>query len=154
MPPSVRGPETVRGRADSCRVALTPKQQAFVDSYTGNGTAAARAAGYAGNDATLAQVASENLKKPEVLAAIQVRNQVPAQVRAAVAQAGAVLTRAERQAFWSRVVADERAKLTDRLKASELLGRSEADFVERLQHEGKLTLEQLVLASQRKPEEG
>lgn len=116
-------------------MALTPKQQKFVDAYDGNGTAAARAAGYAGNDATLAQVASENLKKPEVLAAIQVRNQVPAQVRAAVAQAGAVLTRAERQAFWSRVVLDDGAEMRDRLKASELLGKSEADFKERVEHD-------------------
>lgn len=133
-------------------MALTPKQQKFVDAYTGNGTAAARAAGYAGNDATLAQVASENLRKPEVLAAIQARNQVPAQVREAVAQAGHIATRAERQALWTRVMFDEKARLADRLKASELLGKSEADFVERLQHEGKLTLEQLVLASQREPE--
>lgn len=132
-------------------MALTPKQQKFVDAYDGNGTAAARAAGYAGNDATLAQVASENLRKPEVLAAIQVRNQVPAQVRAAVAQAGAVLTRAERQAFWSRVVLDVGAEMRDRLKASELLGKSEADFTERVQVDAKVTLAQLVEAAA-KPE--
>lgn len=131
-------------------MALTPKQQAFVDAYTGNGTAAARAAGYKGSDATLAQVASENLKKPEVLEAIQVRNQVPSQVRAAVAQAVKIATRAERQAFWSEVMNDRGQRMPDRLKAAELLGKSEADFVERLQHEGKLTLEQLVLASQSK----
>lgn len=131
-------------------MALTPKQQRFVDAYTGNGTAAARAAGYKGTDATLAQVASENLKKPEVLEAIQARNQVPAQVREAVATAGRILSRAERQEFWTSVMMDTGAELKDRLKASELLGKSEADFVERLQHEGKLTLEQLVLASQGK----
>lgn len=135
-------------------MALTPKQQKFVDAYDGNGTAAARAAGYAGTDATLSQVASENLRKPEVLAAIQARNQVPGSVRAAVVQAGHIATRAERQAMWTKVMLDDKARLADRLKASELLGKSEADFVERLQHEGKLTLEQLVLASQRKPEEG
>lgn len=125
-------------------MALTRKQQAFVDAYTGNGTAAAKAAGYKGNDATLAQVASENLKKPEVLAAIQVRNQVPSQVRAAVAQAGTIATRAERQAFWTRVMLDAGQKMADRLKAAELLGKSEADFVERVQHSGSLTLAQLI----------
>jgi len=69
-------------------------------------------------------------------------------------QAGRIATRAERQAFWTAVMLDPKERTADRLKAAELLGRSEADFVERLQHEGKLTLEQLVLASQRQPEEG
>jgi phage terminase small subunit len=135
-------------------VALTPKQQAFVDAYSGNGTAAARAAGYKGSDATLAQVASENLRRPEILSAIQARNQVPSQVRAAVAQAGIIATRAERQAFWTATMLDVTEELSARLKASELLGKSEADFMDRVKHEGQLTLEQLVLTSARKPEGG
>jgi phage terminase small subunit len=46
---------------------LTPKQLLFVEHYVqhaSNGTAAARAAGYKGNAATLAVVAHENLNKP------------------------------------------------------------------------------------------
>lgn len=131
--------------SDDCHgVGLTPKQQKFVDAYDGNGTAAARAAGYAGNDATLAQVASENLKKPEVLAAIQARNQVSAQVRAAVAQAGHIATRAERQAFWTQVMLNTGERTADRLKAAELLGRSEADFTDKLDVTARVTLEQLL----------
>lgn len=125
-------------------MALTSKQQAFVDAYTGNGTAAARAAGYSGSDATLAQVASENLKKPEVLAAIQVRNQVPSQVRESIAQAVTIATRAERQAYWTKVMLDPKERTIDRLRAAELLGRSEADFTEKVLVSGKMTLEQLV----------
>ena len=47
---------------------LTPKQALFVSEYlkTGNGTEAARRAGYKGNDVTLGQVAAENLKKPQI----------------------------------------------------------------------------------------
>lgn len=41
----------------------------------------------------------------------------------------------------------------DRLKASELLGRSEADFAEKLHVVGRLTLEELVVSSM-KPSEG
>lgn len=86
-------------------------------------------------------------------AAIERRNAVVQQVRQVAAQvAGRIATRAERQAFWTQVMCAEKERTADRLKAAELLGRSEADFVERLQHEGKLTLEQLVLASQPKPE--
>jgi hypothetical protein len=51
---------------------LTLKQQRFVNAYTrsGNGRLAAKEAGYNGNDHTLEQIASENLRKPEVTAAI------------------------------------------------------------------------------------
>jgi len=45
-------------------MALTIKQQKFVDSYSGNATEAARLAGYAGNDTTLASIGNENLRKP------------------------------------------------------------------------------------------
>lgn len=48
---------------------LTAKQILFIDAYIangGNGVQAARSAGYQGNDATLAQVAYENLRKPEI----------------------------------------------------------------------------------------
>lgn len=134
-------------------MSLTPKQQAFVDAYAGNGVEAARAAGYTGDDATLATSASRLLKHAEVSAAIARRNAVVQQVRTeAAVVAGRVASRAERQAFWTEVMLNPRERTADRLKAAELLGRSEADFVERLQHEGKLTLEQLVLASQPKPE--
>lgn len=54
---------------------LTPKQQAFVDAYTGpargNATEAARMAGYKGNDTTLRAVGAENLTKPLVIAAVK-----------------------------------------------------------------------------------
>lgn len=132
-------------------MALTPKQQAFVDAYDGNGTAAARAAGYKGTDNALGVQAHALLRNPKVLAAIQARTNLAPSLRADVTQAAHIATRAERQAFWTQVMFDQSKKMTDRLKAAELLGKSEADFVDRLQHEGKLTLEQLVLASQ-KPE--
>jgi len=48
---------------------LTGKQHAFVVAYLSNnynGTAAAREAGYKGNDQTLAAVAYENLRKPHI----------------------------------------------------------------------------------------
>lgn len=53
---------------------LKGKQKAFVLAYLSNGfngTRAAKTAKYKGNDATLAVVASENLRKPKVKAAIE-----------------------------------------------------------------------------------
>ncbi len=55
---------------------LTGKQLAFIDYYficDFNGTEAARRAGYKGEDATLAAVAYENLKKPHIAAEIRRR---------------------------------------------------------------------------------
>lgn len=51
---------------------LTLKQQRFVNAYlrTGNGRQAAQDAGYSGSPHTLEQIASENLRKPEVTTAI------------------------------------------------------------------------------------
>lgn len=50
-------------------------QRAFIDYYVieKNGTKAARLAGYKGNDATLAAVAYENLRKPHIRAEIDRR---------------------------------------------------------------------------------
>jgi phage terminase small subunit len=53
----------------------TNKQRLFVEHYLQcwNGTEAARLAGYRGNDATLASIASENLRKPKIRAEIERR---------------------------------------------------------------------------------
>ncbi len=123
-------------------MALTSKQKKFVASYTGNATEAARLAGYSGNDVTLAAVGSENLRKPEIAAAIDARE---------TRQTGKLIaTREERQAFWTAVLLDVSEAMAMRLKASELLGKSQADFLDRVEVTGKLTLEQLVEQASKK----
>lgn len=107
---------------------LTAKQQAFVDAYAGNGTEAARIAGYKGSDNTLAQVARENLTKPHIKKAIQERDK-PAQKKR-------IADREERQSFWSTVMKSKKESMKDRLKASELLGKSQADFIQKHEHTG------------------
>lgn len=54
---------------------LTPMQEAFVSHYLilGNGTAAARKAGYSGEDNGLAVTASENLRNPKIVRALRAR---------------------------------------------------------------------------------
>jgi len=113
---------------------LTTKQQAFVDAYEGNATKAAIKAGYSKNTARF--IGAENLTKPNIIAAIHARQEKP--------RAQVIATREERQAFWTRVLlgteleAGEPPTMANRLKASELLGRSEADFTEKI--EGDMTL--------------
>ena len=45
-------------------------------------------------------------------------------------RAESVATRKLRQEFWTRIMNDPATKMSDRLRASELLGKSEADFTE------------------------
>jgi phage terminase small subunit len=110
------------------RKALTYKQQAFVDAYAGNGTEAARIAGYKGNDVVLAQVAAENLRKPQIQKAIQAR-QKPIQNKR-------IANREARQAFWTKAMRDTKQPLQHRLTASALLAKSEGDFITRHEHTG------------------
>ncbi len=107
---------------------LTVKQQRFVDIYDGNATDAARKAGYRGNDATLRNVGAENLSKPYIQEAIQTRE--------TKRNREDIATREERQRFWSDIMSDTEKKMSVRLRASELLGKSEGDFIERKINEG------------------
>lgn len=45
----------------------------------------------------------------------------------------AIATREDRQSFWTEVMRDKLEKMVDRLRASELLGKSQADFVDRME---------------------
>ena len=93
----------------------------------GNATEAARRAGYKGNDMTLGQVGAENLKKPQIREAVAAR----------VSKDPAIATRTERQQFWTNVMQGTNgAEMKDRLKASELLGKSQADFIDRKEISG------------------
>lgn len=105
---------------------LTARQQRFVDAYDGNATAAALAAGY--SKKTAAFIGAENLKKPKIAAAIRARERERT--------SPLIATREERQSFWTATMRDEAAEMRDRLKASELLGKSEADFTDKLQASG------------------
>ncbi len=72
-------------------VKLTGKEKKFVEFYIGeahfNGTEAARLAGYKGNRVTLASVAYENLRKP------QIRKEIDLCLSAMTMPANVVLTR-------------------------------------------------------------
>lgn len=108
---------------------LTERERRFVEAYmgeaAGNGTTAAIAAGYSRKGAR--QQASHLLTKANIRAAIDARASTDP----------AVLTREERQQWWSEVTRDATHPIVARLKASELLGKSQADFIERHEHAGK-----------------
>ncbi len=110
------------------RATLTLKQQLFVEAYIGpargNGKEAARLAGYAGNDATLAQVAAENLRRPQILTLINAR------VEQAAMTADEILTELADIARLPCPGPDASHKM----KALELLGKHYGLFSDKREH--------------------
>ena len=107
-------------------MALTVKQQAFVEAYCGNATEAALQAGY--SPKTAAFIGAENLKKPKINVAIKEREDKRL--------SPLIAKREERQEFWTSMMRDKTRKDDIRLKASELLAKSEGDFLDRAELSG------------------
>lgn len=99
---------------------MTHKQALFIQEYLidCNATAAARRAGY--SERTAGAIGAENLRKPEIKKAIE----------SALAERRNILsaTREQRKEFWTQIMNDDSADMKHRLRASELLGKSEGDF--------------------------
>ena len=98
---------------------LTPKQQRFVDHYDGDARSTAEKCGL--NYAYCRQLLTME-KHSHVQAALAKRETTESNRR--------IYNRQQRQEFWSQMMRSSE-KASDRLKASELLGKSQADFVER-----------------------
>jgi len=109
--------------------ALSERERRFVEAYMGaaggNATEAAKAAGYSAK--TARQLGARLLTKVHIRAAIDARAK----------DDPAVADRAERQQFLSRVMRGEfrKAPIKDRVKAAEVLGKMQGDFVKRVQLE-------------------
>lgn len=104
--------------ADSSK--FTTKQQRFIDFYCGNASDAARKAGYK----IPGRSGDQNVKKREIREAIRKRQDK--EDRPTIAD------RQTRQKFWSETMQDKELDYKHRLKASELLGKSEADFTDKI----------------------
>ena len=103
---------------------MNDRQRAFCQYYAADpdGTAAAIKAGY--SKRTAAAIASENLRKPELLDYIK---QLQAE-----AEAARVADLVEVKRFWTATMRDEEQRVEFRLKASELLAKSSGEFVQRV----------------------
>ncbi len=103
---------------------LTERQRKFVLCYDGNATQAAIKAGY--SKKTACEIGNENLRKPQIALALKERadKEAPALIK----------SRKQRQIIWSNL-ADHSDPYVS-MKASELLGKSEGDFVDNVRHSG------------------
>lgn len=103
-------------------MGLTVRQQKFVDAYCGNASAAARAAGY--SEKTAYSIGEQLLRNIEIVSAIKQRQDE--------AREPLIADREARQKFWSETMLNPEVEMQHRLKAAELLGRSEGDFCDKL----------------------
>jgi hypothetical protein len=138
---------------------LSPKQRIFVEAYDGDPIYSARVAGYVGPDSYLKQRGEELLSQPLIIEAIKERSKYMATVKNAIA------TREERQQLWTDIMKNQdphrkeevdangipvpegNIPLPIRLKASELLGKSEADFVDKIDMTTNITLTDIIKQS-------
>ena len=119
---------------------LSPKQKKFVQAYMGNATEAAKIAGY--SEKTARSIGQRLLTKDDIQKAIEQREQK--QTNKLIA------TREQRQEFWTKIMYSEEAEMKDRLKSSELLGKSQADFTDKLEVETNGDLAELLKARREK----
>jgi hypothetical protein len=140
-------------------MALSDQHRLFVESYDGDELYAMRVAGYTGTDHSLKEKAKKLLANPSIVAAIKDRSKYIATTHKVIAD------REERQSLWTAIMRNEdpyhkeekdsngvpipesNIPLPVRLKASELLGKSEADFIEKLDINSNVTITDIIAQS-------
>ena len=107
---------------------LSDKQLRFIELYAGNATEAAKLAGYAHPE-----VQGKRLLKNVPICSL-IAEKRKAEIKPHIKD------RQARQKFWSDFMDNEEKDDKDRLKASELLARSEGDFLDRVENSGEISL--------------
>lgn len=131
------------------KVKLNKYQRKFVAIYSGNATQAAKKAGYSKKTAySQGQRLLKNVEIAKALAEREKKELSPL-----------VADRQERQKFWTDVLRSQvdrirKVKMDHRLKASELLGKSEADFTDKVLHTGLENLAEQIKAARKRREQG
>lgn len=103
---------------------LNRRQELFCQAFAagGNAAAAAREAGYSVKAAD--RIGERLLRNVEIAARIKALSEEN--------DAKLIATSRERQQLWTSIMRDTRLEPKDRLKASELLGKAQGDFLERV----------------------
>lgn len=116
---------------------LTPKQRLFCEFYVGCGNASesARLAGYSEKSARA--VGAENLTKPDIKKYIESLTQAGSNSR--------IATAIERQEFWTSIMRGQLFEVDDKqIKASEILGKAQGDFINKVEMSGDLKTDTLT----------
>ena len=108
---------------------LTPLQEKWIDEYIkcDDLTEATRKAGYKGDVRNLRAMGYQNKKKFKDLLEARRKELSESLTSETIAELEDIYE------FWTKVLQDPNAKMTDRLKASEYLAKSKGAFVEKRQ---------------------
>jgi len=135
---------------------ITKKHRLFIEAFEGNIVEAMRVSGFEGADNYLEIQGKKLLADPDIREAIDTRSKYLASTQNIIA------SRVERQAFWTDIMRNKddniRPEVNDkgvtktpdnipmamRLKASELLGKSETDFIERVDVHHNLSISDVI----------
>ena len=109
---------------------LNARQKAFCEYYvaSGNATESARRAGYSENYAK--NRIHELLKNVGICGYIEELNEKAKDSR--------IMSMLEIKEFWSETIKNSNVKMTDRLKASELLAKTNGAFLEKVELSGEI----------------
>lgn len=100
---------------------LIYRQRLFAAAFQGNISEAARQVGYKSMQAAVDAFHSPAVQKAIITRQDKRMNEL-------------IAKREERQEFWTNIMRDENMPIKDRLRASELLGKSEGDFFDRVEN--------------------
>lgn len=117
---------------------MSPRMRKFAEEYIhcGNATEAAIRAGYAQKHAN--KQGSACLANPKVQELLQRMS--------AAARLETIATALERQEFWTRIMRNDiDASLSERMRASELLGKVQGDFLEKREEAITLTIRREII---------
>lgn len=119
--------------ADELGAALSPKHRLFAETYARDPDAqrAAMAAGYVKQNAS--NQAYRLLLRPDVAAYLQ--------ALALMHRSDRIADVAELREFWTGIMRGAGEEMKDRLKASEMLGKSLGTFIEKREHSGNMTIQ-------------
>jgi phage terminase small subunit len=111
---------------------MTKKERAFIAEYVKdfNATRAAKAAGYSERSASL--IGYENINKPHIKAEI---DRIYSE---RIGNTERIIQ--DNLDLWRSIMADPEAKETDKIKASELIGKYAGMFTERIEHSGDVQI--------------
>ena len=116
---------------------MNARQRKFAQLYASdpNATQAAIKAGY--SEKTSYSIGQENLKKPEIVEYIQELQ--------AEAESERIASITEIKQFWTQILRDNKQRTDHRLKASELLAKAGAAFINRVEVETEVQTENDVV---------
>lgn len=138
---------------------LTKKHRLFVEAYDGDVVSACLAAGWSGDPNYLKQVGEKLIADPLIVEAIRERSKYLGRMNKSIAD------REELQTFWTLVMRNQdphwreekdsngipvptpNIPMQNRLKAAELIGKSEGMFIEKVDMNVNMSMADLVMQS-------